>query len=207
MQADTEEKGRLRQETLAEYDTLLSGLSLLHEDEQLHLVPPCPFCLSKKGRLRLVQVYSLAIESLTSSADAKLLADALHHRWLSDPSFPPVAAKLALFFADRELGQDELKFGSRVLALVMNDWRDRLAIRTSSHTVFANSAYFAFHFYFAFRHRDPIFKVSTGPPFCLICGIQEWRRFQSLVEPLFDYLHLLVDKNAGGSIRQLLANR
>ena len=99
----TRQKAAAAKTQIERFNQLLSALSLLHDDSQMAIV------------------YSLAIEAITNHGELKLLAEALHHRWLSDPSFPPICAKVALYFADLELEDHKCAF----LALVREcrSWR------------------------------------------------------------------------------------
>lgn len=115
------------------------------------------------------------LEAASSEESLRLLAEALHQRWLSDPGFAPVAARLTFRLGDMAAsGGGDIRFSSVVFVVVMNDFRDRLSLRRASRHMFRMSAHFIFEFYTLFhKQNNPI--------------------HQSLVGPLFVYLNELID--------------
>uniref|UniRef100_A0A914ULB1 Uncharacterized protein n=1 Tax=Plectus sambesii TaxID=2011161 RepID=A0A914ULB1_9BILA len=144
---------------LKHFDSLLTSLSALidEDDGSVHIA------------------YSVVLEAASSEASLRLLAEALHQRWLSDPGFAPVAARLTFRLGDMTASNGgEIRFSSIVFVIIMNDFRDRLTLRRSSPHMFRMSAHFIFEYYALFHKlNNPI--------------------HQSLVGPLFIYLNELID--------------
>lgn len=95
-----------------------------------------------------VQAYSM----LAGQHSTEVLAEHMRLRWLSDGRFGPVAAnilmhihKVVLYYGN--LKNHKLKFqsdpkdislSSNVLALLLNDYRNRLSVRNDSRLMFRN---------------------------------------------------------------------
>uniref|UniRef100_A0A915KXP1 Uncharacterized protein n=1 Tax=Romanomermis culicivorax TaxID=13658 RepID=A0A915KXP1_ROMCU len=88
--------------------------------------------------------FSVALESVTSNEQLKLLAECVHRKWLSDPQFPPVAIRLIARLGDMNFGDLTLK--NLVFSMIVNDFKDRASLRKISRNLFCNSVHFAFEF-------------------------------------------------------------
>jgi hypothetical protein len=109
----------------------------------------------------------------------RLLAESMHQRWLSDSSFSTAAARLAfqvcahllkyiyiyiyVQLSDLSVNDGDVRFGSILYALLMNDYRDRNKFRQSSPNVLCNSAQFAFSFYQVFRSANAFYANMIDP--------------------------------------------
>jgi len=124
------------------------------------------------------KAYSIALETSFSEEHLRLMVEALHKKWLSDENFASVAVKLCLRLADVEIEDDGIKFRSLVFCTLFNDYKDRHGMRKINRPMFANGVHFAFQY---FRH------FYTGAEECP-CN--------SLIEPMFDYLAMLIDETA-----------
>ncbi|KAJ1345886.1 hypothetical protein KIN20_000515 [Parelaphostrongylus tenuis] len=139
-------------------------------DEQLRELFSSLATLAQQGPIP-VQAYSILIHNHSPEA----LADLLHQRWLSDSRFVNIAANILLHM--RKTNSDGLALSSCVLALLLNDYRNRLEIRSRSALMFRNSTSALFEMYSAFLEFDP---------FVAKC----------LVKPMFQSLDILLDEQS-----------
>lgn len=160
--------------------------------------------------------FSMALESITNSEHLKLLAEAMHKKWLSDPQFPPVAVRLTIRLGDTSV--DDVCFRSLVFSMVHNDYKDRVNLRKISRTLFCNSVHFAFEFMRQFyiskygkmklsgdnhnrmtRLSSSRSTLKTQSQMSLTSALgssanpADVHIFSGMVDPLFDYLHMLID--------------
>ncbi|KAH7719364.1 Protein F01F1.3 [Aphelenchoides avenae] len=113
-----------------------------------------------------------AFGTLISTANGELIAEHLHQRWLADESFAPIAARILLHLHGPE--NRDMALCSRILSLVLHDFRKRLEIRRSSRRMFQNATRAIAELYPAFRKIDK--SVSNF-----------------FVDPLFSSLNILID--------------
>ncbi|VDM55395.1 unnamed protein product [Angiostrongylus costaricensis] len=133
-------------------------------DEQLRELFSSLATLAQQGPVP-VQAYSILIHNHSPES----LADLLHQRWLSDTRFINIAANIT--------NSDGLALSSCVLALLLNDYRNRLEMRRRSALMFRNSTCALFEMYTVFLEFDP---------FVAKC----------LVKPMFQSLDSLLDEHA-----------
>ncbi|VDP10730.1 unnamed protein product [Heligmosomoides polygyrus] len=117
-----------------------------------------------------VQAYSVLVHNHSPEA----LAEQLHQKWLADGRFAPIASNIVLHV--RKTNSSGLALSSCVLALLLNDFQNRLEIRGHSTLMFRNSVKALFEIYTVFLQIDG----------CVA---------KCLVKPMFQCLNILVDDN------------
>ncbi|KJH53086.1 hypothetical protein DICVIV_00771 [Dictyocaulus viviparus] len=139
-------------------------------DDQLREFFSSLSTLAQQGPIP-VQAYSILVHN--HSPDS--LAEQLHQRWLSDSRFVPIAANIVLYV--RRTNPNGLTLSSCVLALLLNDYRNRLELRNNSTLMFRNSAKALFEMYAVFVQIDS----------CVA---------KCLVKPMFESLDMLIENDS-----------
>ncbi|KAK5969789.1 hypothetical protein GCK32_002961 [Trichostrongylus colubriformis] len=137
------------------------------DDEQLRELFSSLATLAQQGPLP-VQAYTVLIHNHSPEA----LAEQLHQKWLADSRFAPLASDIVLHV--RKTNSSGLALSSCVLALLLNDYRNRLEVRSRSTLMFRNSVKAIFQMYTVFLKIDG----------CVA---------QCLVKPMFKCLDILLD--------------
>ncbi|KAK6046022.1 hypothetical protein COOONC_16473, partial [Cooperia oncophora] len=137
------------------------------DDDQLRELFSSLATLAQQGPLP-VQAYSVLVHNHSPEA----LAEQLHQKWLADGRFAPLAADIVLHV--RKTNSSGLALSSCVLALLLNDYRSRLEVRSRSTLMFRNSVKAMFEMYNVFLRIDG----------CVA---------KCLVKPMFKCLDILVD--------------
>ncbi|CAJ0578837.1 unnamed protein product, partial [Mesorhabditis spiculigera] len=139
------------------------------DDEQLRTLFASLTELAQQGPIP-VQAYSMVVRNTSPES----LAEQLHQRWLADSKFSPIAADIILHIYNLDRG--DFGLASCCLALLLNDYRNRLAVRSSSRLMFRNSVRALFGLY-------PIYlKMDECVSKCF-------------VKPMFNCLDMLLDNN------------
>ncbi|CAJ0605305.1 unnamed protein product [Cylicocyclus nassatus] len=132
------------------------------DDEQLRELFSSLAVLAQQGPIP-VQAYSV----LVHNHSPEVLAEQLHQRWLADGRFANIAANIVLHV--RKTNSSGLALSSCILALLLNDYRNRLEVRNRSKLMFRNSVKALFEIYVVFLEIDScIAKCLEKPMFkCL----------------------------------------
>ncbi|CAI4231101.1 unnamed protein product [Auanema sp. JU1783] len=125
--------------------------------------------LNQQGEIP-VQAYCM----LVGNHSPELLADQLHQRWLSDEKFVNIAANIVLHI--HKADKKNMALPSATLALLLNDYRNRLEVRSKSAQMFRNSVRTLFDMY-------PIYEKIDE----YVC--------QCFIKPMFKSLDMLIDNN------------
>ncbi|EYC27954.1 hypothetical protein Y032_0008g267 [Ancylostoma ceylanicum] len=139
------------------------------DDDQLRELFTSLAVLAQQGPIP-VQAYSVLVHNHSPEA----LAEQLHQKWLADGRFAPIAANIVLHV--RKTNSSGIALSSCVLALLLNDYRNRLEVRRRSRLMFRNSTKALFEMYVVFLQIDS----------CVA---------KCLVKPMFQCLDVLVDNN------------
>ncbi|VDL81848.1 unnamed protein product [Nippostrongylus brasiliensis] len=91
------------------------------DDEQLRELFTSLATLAQQGPIP-VQAYSVLVHNHSPEA----LAEQLHQKWLADYRFAPIAANIVLHV--RKTSSSGVALSSCVLALLLNDYRNRLEV-------------------------------------------------------------------------------
>ncbi|CAD6185790.1 unnamed protein product [Caenorhabditis auriculariae] len=137
------------------------------DDERLRSLFASLATLTQHGPIP-VQAYSM----LANRHSPESLAEHMRIRWLADCRFGPIAANIVLHIHKMDLG--DVALSSCVLALLLNDYRNRLQVRNDSRLMFRNSVRTLFSMYPIFVKLDQC--VS-----------------QSFIKPMFCSLDMLID--------------
>ncbi|KAK6018449.1 hypothetical protein OSTOST_15968 [Ostertagia ostertagi] len=137
------------------------------DDDQLRELFSSLATLAQQGPLP-VQAYSVLVHNHSPEA----LAEQLHQKWLADSRFAPLASDIVLHV--RKTNSSGLALSSCVLALLLNDYRNRLEVRSRSTLMFRNSVKAIFDMYIVFLQIDG----------CVA---------KCLVKPMFKCLDILID--------------
>ncbi|WKX98259.1 hypothetical protein Q1695_013716 [Nippostrongylus brasiliensis] len=129
------------------------------DDEQLRELFTSLATLAQQGPIP-VQAYSVLVHNHSPEA----LAEQLHQKWLADYRFAPIAANIVLHV--RKTSSSGVALSSCVLALLLNDYRNRLEVRSRSTLMFRNSVKALFEMYSVFLQIDScVAKCLVKPMF------------------------------------------
>ncbi|CAP28725.1 Protein CBG09061 [Caenorhabditis briggsae] len=107
-----------------------------------------------------VQAYSM----LASQHSTEVLAEHMRLRWLSDGRFAPLAANILMHI--HQADTKDISLSSNVLALLLNDYRNRLSVRNDSRLMFRNSVKTLFAMYPVYVKMDEcVSKCFIKPMF------------------------------------------
>ncbi|KAK6741630.1 hypothetical protein RB195_009476 [Necator americanus] len=140
------------------------------DDDQLRELFTSLAVLAQQGPIP-VQAYSVLVHNHSPEA----LAEQLHQKWLADGRFAPIASNIVLHV--RKTNSSGMALSSCVLALLLNDYRNRLEVRNRSRLMFRNSVKCIFEMYVVFLQIDS----------CVA---------KCLVKPMFKCLDILIDDNS-----------
>ncbi|CAJ0930996.1 unnamed protein product, partial [Mesorhabditis belari] len=139
------------------------------DDDQLRTLFSSLTVLAQQGPIP-VQAYSMVVRNTSPET----LAEQLHQRWLADSKFAPIAADIILHIFNLDRG--DFGLASCCLALLLNDYRNRLEVRNKSKLMFRNSVRALFGLYPVYMKMDE----------CVA---------KSFIKPMFNCLDTLVDNN------------
>lgn len=103
-ETEVEDKLAAMDRSFQQFETLLDAVALLCGED----------CL-------IDQVYTVAIETAVDERHLKLMAEAMHKKWLADTNFPPIAVRLCMQMA--EISVDDTSFRSIIYSLIHNDYQ------------------------------------------------------------------------------------
>ncbi|CAB3402444.1 unnamed protein product [Caenorhabditis bovis] len=110
-----------------------------------------------------VQAYSM----LAKQHSVEVLAEHMRLRWLADGRFGPLAANILMHI--HKADTKDISLSSNVLALLLNDYRNRLEVRNDSRLMFRNSVKTLFAMYPVYVKMDEcVSKCFIKPMFSCI---------------------------------------
>ncbi|CAI5445792.1 unnamed protein product [Caenorhabditis angaria] len=144
-----------------------SSIKQIMNDEKLRSLFASLATLTQQGPIP-VQAYSM----LAGQHSTEVLAEHMRLRWLSDGRFGPLAANILTHIHKGDT--KDISLSSNVLALLLNDYRNRLSVRNDSRLMFRNSVKTLFAMYPIYVKMDEC--VS-----------------KSFIKPMFSSLDALID--------------